>query len=163
MARFVPSRPALVAAAAAALVLSGCFCAHRSHALSEWKPGEAERDSSEAEPADFAALLDRIDRECAAGRSPRLGLCEKRGAEFAWTERRGVIWSKKRAFSLADGKLVYAEDRSWSDVAICLPDIVDRWGSPPPCEPVYMSVCGATGDLRKRYLPGTAPTPATTP
>jgi len=144
--------------AAATLVLAGCVCFHRSHPIGEFpRKEDASAPLKESTPATLGQLIDLLEQRCNAGQPARIGFCAKNDLEYAWIEDGGVVWKRSAAWSVADGKLAYVEKRSWSDVAICLPDVVDRWGTPPPCHPVMMTVCGAIDDLRERY--GKPPAP----
>lgn len=147
MRRFL-LRSALLAATL--LPLGGCVFCHHSYAIGEFP----EKDAPETPPT-LGKLVDLLEERCNAGQQARIGFCIKGDAEYAWVEDSGVVWKRSAAWSVKDGKLAFVEKRAWSDVAICLPDSVDRWGTPPPCRPVMMSVCGAIDDLRERY--GTPP------
>jgi len=127
--------------AAAAILLAGCLCHHRHERPDEFK-GMTGLTLDER--------LDELQKECDAGRPARLALCEKNGRAFAFDSDRGVIHSRERAWSMETGKLVWVESRSWSDVAICLPDAVDTFGSR-PCGPgAELSVCDAIAEMRAK-------------
>ena len=129
----------------AALALAGCLCTHH-------RPlGNAPEET----PRTLSLLLDRFEQECARGEQPRIALCDDRGGSYAWTGSHGVIWSRREAWSIATGALVFEERRSWSDVAICIPDAVTRWGRAPSCTAPSLPACGAIADLRARL--GAAP------
>ncbi len=136
-----------VALVLAAHALAGCLCT-RHRPL-----GKAPEDT----PRTLSLLLDRFEEECARGEQPRIALCDDRGGSYAWTDSHGVIWSRREAWSIATGALVFEEHRSWSDVAICIPDAVTRWGRAPGCAAPSLPACGAIADLRARLGAGAAP------
>ncbi len=124
------------------LALAACT---KRHAIEDYP-----RDVVDPAPT-LDAQIESVKRACAGLDRARFGVCEKGERAWVYFARSRFTGSQEIAYDANEGRRVFVEVRSWSDVcpAACLPDAVNVFGERPPCTPVMNDACGAMDGLKE--------------